>query len=455
MNFSDLIPHSNIATFSKAGDSVAIANGFDVQIYDTNNLNVLVQYSFPDIVSQIKWSNDGKYIIVALNKKGIAYVKSLEDSEWNCKIDEGIAGLMYARWVPDSRQVITVSDFQLRLTIWSLVDEKVSYIKSPKHHDKGLSFTSNGKFMALAERNDCKDYIGIYYCGDWKLMNHFQVETTDLADLKWAKDDTAIIVWDTPIECRLLVYSATQGLIAQHIPYENALGIRSVGFSLNGQFLAAGAYDQKVRIYNHISWKEITEFEHKTMLSEDEDIHIYSEEEYKQGSAYNFEEEVTSRYKMVDLPIKLSVAKSSNKENSPISGNGVSIVAWSHDAKFLATKNDNTPNCVWVWDISTLSLSVVLIHFDTVKSIDWSGKSNHLVIATGSPRIFIWSINGASVCDIPLEGQDFNVTRVKWNPDGKSILIQDRSNLLIAYPHFTFLEENEGEAEEEDQKIDE
>lgn len=49
-------------------------------------------------------------------------------------------------------------------------------------------------------------------------MNHFQVETIDLADLVWAKDDTAIIVWDNPIECRLLVYSATQGLLAQHIP---------------------------------------------------------------------------------------------------------------------------------------------------------------------------------------------------------------------------------------------
>jgi WD40 repeat protein len=170
---------------------------------------------------------------------------------------------MYARWVPDSRQVITISDFQLRLTIWSLVDESVSYIKNPKHHDKGISFTSNGKFMALAERNNCKDFIGIYYCGDWKLMNHFEVDTADLADLMWAKDDTAIVVWDNPIECRLLIYSATQGLLAQHIPYEHALGFRTVNFSPSGQFLAAGSYDQKVRLYNHISWKEITEFTHK------------------------------------------------------------------------------------------------------------------------------------------------------------------------------------------------
>ena len=25
--------------------------------------------------------------------------------------------------------------------------------------------------MAIAERRDAKDYIGIYYCNDWKLVN--------------------------------------------------------------------------------------------------------------------------------------------------------------------------------------------------------------------------------------------------------------------------------------------
>jgi len=107
--------------------------------------------------------------------------------------------------------------------------------------------------------------------------------------------------------------------------------------------------------------------------------------------------------------------------------------------------------------------------------MDWSAKTNHLVIATNTPRIFIWSVNGASVCDIPLEGQnegqtsyntkqkekslDFKVNKVKWNPDGKSILIQDRSHLLVAYPHFTFLQEQAQEGEfdgegDEELKVD-
>jgi len=114
-------------------------------------------------------------------------------------------------------------------------------------------------------------------------------------------------------------------------------------------------------------------------------------------------------------------------------------MAWSHDSKYLATKNDNTPNCVYIWDMTTLQLNVLLIHSKTIKSMQWSPKSLHLVIATGSPRIFIWSMGGASVCDIPADSgatKEFNVSKIKWNPNGKSIVVADKSTqMMVAYPH--------------------
>ena len=57
------------------------------------------------------------------------------------------------------------------MTLTSLADNSVCQIKNPKFIDKGLSFTSNKKFMALAERKDVKDYIGIYFTKDWSLTN--------------------------------------------------------------------------------------------------------------------------------------------------------------------------------------------------------------------------------------------------------------------------------------------
>ena len=120
-------------------------------------------YTFIDLVSQLEWSGDSSFILIGISKRGIAFVKSLVDEDWHCKIDEGMAGLSYCRWGPNPTHVLTVSDFKLRLTIWSLVDKKVQYIKNPKHENRGVSFSQNRKLMALAESNqEGKDTIGLY-----------------------------------------------------------------------------------------------------------------------------------------------------------------------------------------------------------------------------------------------------------------------------------------------------
>ena len=58
-----------------------------------------------------------------------------------------------------------------------------------------MKFTKNKKFMALAERRDGKDWVSIYYTGaDWKLITTFEVDTFDLQEIMWVKEDTAILV---------------------------------------------------------------------------------------------------------------------------------------------------------------------------------------------------------------------------------------------------------------------
>ena len=60
---------------------------------------------------------------------------------------------------------------QLKATIYSLVDQSESIIKGAKFPDKGITFTADGRWMALVERRDSKEYVGIYSTQDWKLVN--------------------------------------------------------------------------------------------------------------------------------------------------------------------------------------------------------------------------------------------------------------------------------------------
>ena len=56
--------------------------------------------------------------------------------------------------------------------------------------------------MALAERHNGRDFIGIYFTGDFSLVSHFQVPTFDLEDLFWTKDSTSLIFIDIPLEVK-------------------------------------------------------------------------------------------------------------------------------------------------------------------------------------------------------------------------------------------------------------
>jgi len=35
---------------------------------------------------------------------------------------------------------------------------------------KGVQFSADGKFLALAERRDCKDFISLFDCNSWQLI---------------------------------------------------------------------------------------------------------------------------------------------------------------------------------------------------------------------------------------------------------------------------------------------
>ena len=88
-----------------------------------------------------------------------------------------------------------------------------AYISQPKHlPPKGISFTENKKFAALLERREARDIIGIYYAGaEWKMVNRIMTDTMDAQDVKWVSSDSALLVHDSALECKIFVYSAATG----------------------------------------------------------------------------------------------------------------------------------------------------------------------------------------------------------------------------------------------------
>jgi WD40 repeat protein len=104
-------------------------------------------------------------------------------------------------------------------------------------------------------------------------------------------------------------------------------------------------------------------------------------------------------------------------------------VSWSADGQLLLTRNDNMPNCLWVWAVADLGLRCLLVQKDPVRSARWS-PANELTVATGSPRFYVWSPSeGPTWHDIPLQAGSFDVLRIRcvgWVALGRrTFCIQD------------------------------
>ncbi|KAF1795853.1 WD40/YVTN repeat-like-containing domain [Phytophthora cactorum] len=178
----------NSNAFSPIDAVFAPASANRLAIRGALSLQIVQRYSTVDEVQTLVWSEDSQLVLTASLKRAVVQLWSVQDASWTCKISEGVAGLVHARWTPDARHVVTVSDFQLHATVWSLEDPTARCsIRSPKLAADGLSFSSNGDFLAVAERHDCKDFIGVYSCESWELTTHFSIDSYDCVEIVVAR----------------------------------------------------------------------------------------------------------------------------------------------------------------------------------------------------------------------------------------------------------------------------
>ena len=133
VSFSEPYPHtSGLCEFSPDGRYLASCCQCRLSVRDAGTQQVLSLHTALDPIQSVEWSPDSSLVLCALYRRGVVQVWSLEHSEWSCKIDEGLCGLVSAVWTPDSRHILTTCAFHLRITVWSLVTKSVSYLKWPK-----------------------------------------------------------------------------------------------------------------------------------------------------------------------------------------------------------------------------------------------------------------------------------------------------------------------------------
>lgn len=111
---------------------------------------------------------------------------------------------------------------------------------------------------------------------------------------------------------------------------------------------------------------------------------------------------------------------------------GIGMLAFSPDNYFLATRNDNVPNAVWVWDVQKLRLFVVLEQLSPVRSFQWDPQQPRLAICTGSSKVYLWSPAGCVSVQVPGEG-DFPVLSLCWHSSGDSLALLSKDHFCLCF----------------------
>lgn len=141
----------------------------------------------------------------------------------------------------------------------------------------------------------------------------------------------------------------------------------------------------------------------------------------------------------------MNVAKPTYDKPNPLIG--ISEISWSYDSLFFATKNDNIPNVVWIWQVSNLSLYSIAVQIKPIKHFSWSPKDHILVILTENNKVYVLTLNDASVCPIITDSSiNLSLSKVSWSDDGKSLLVGDRNHMFMACPSLS--EDNQEEEQE-------
>ncbi|KAJ3065863.1 WD repeat-containing protein wrap73, partial [Quaeritorhiza haematococci] len=386
----------------------------------------------------------------------------------------------------DDGDEVLMKEIKLRVTVWSLIDGSAYYMQYPKFDDRGYCFRSDGKFFALAERRGGMDYISIYNCEDGTMLKHFPVDTGDLENISWSPDGRYIAIWDSSLVYRVLIYYPDGRRVADYSAYNMGLGIKTVRWSPSSQFLAIGSYDQNVRLLNCYTWKPIIEFSHPQSLAP-VDITVFKEVDLRDKASVSKWVQATSdltlRYEVIHPPLNVPITKPNPDKPNPRVG--VGMMEFSADGRYLATRNDNMPLCLWIWDLCNLK-QIALIQQspgNIIRSVKWNPqRPDQLAFICGSSAVEKRSLSSAgggggggrssgggggangtgvgktnttgfiylwdareNVCQaVEVPAVKFQISSFHWNPNGKSLLlIGNKDTFCLAFPVDEELEEGD------------
>ncbi|KAJ6446334.1 WD40 domain-containing protein [Purpureocillium lavendulum] len=345
-------------------------------------------------ISAFLWSPSSSNILVATASH--VQVSSAADSSFKASIripacPSGKPGLIY--FGAGDYEVLLCSLFGLKLSIIDLTTSKIVEIGSPKLHHassapRGFSIRPGTGHLAVLSRVGGKDMVSIHGPGARHVERSWSPDTIDCQGMLWTPDGTWLLVWESPSQGHQLSIFTADGqhfrtlgaanlLLDHSLPTDGALeaGIKTCQLSPDAALCALGDHSAGVTILDTRTWRACLRLMHPTIIIPRDTTQVWQEQVSSAGQGHSTQSFVRAT-QMVAPPAQSSEAKHA----APLSP-GCSMAAFDASSTLLATRLDDSPCAIWIWDVAAAELRAVLI-FHSAVGFSWHPSVRELLLVT-------------------------------------------------------------------------
>ena len=205
-------------------------------------------------------------VLLANNDTVLIY--DANDAQWKAEISgaasdfDCIANVDFGR-TPD--EVLVFSDFNVKVTVWSLITKRGVEIRDPKSLMYGYDYRVQTGHLAILTRETAHDTVMLLDPGAYELFGSFDPATADAQGLKWSPDGRWLAIWDAASSgYRVLIYTADGHLFKIYAggqdAYNVGLGLKSLTWSPTAEFLAIGGCNEHVTLLGKNTVSYVSEF---------------------------------------------------------------------------------------------------------------------------------------------------------------------------------------------------
>ncbi|KAF7879267.1 hypothetical protein EAF04_000464 [Stromatinia cepivora] len=393
MQFSRPFKSSNQSFPSPNGAYIATILPSKLHIRETRSLDIIRAISLPSeltaSITSFIWSSSSNRLLLA--SADVIRVFSPSDNHFSATITSPTSGTTKTTFISfggTDDEVCIFSEFGLKLTIFNLGTSKSVDISSPKLFTpgtaaKGFSHRPRSGNLTLLTRSGGKDVISIHKSGSLEVIRSWSPETIDAQGITWSPDGKWITIWESASQGhKLLVYTADGHLYkawsgptpAFEEDKDIALGagIKSIEWSQTGTHIAISDYSRRIVLLAAPPFSESMILSHVLSVNPTDTLHIWIEHILPSPHG-GFTREFVRAKQSTSPPTASAIPTAESKT-------GASMMTFDISGTLLATKIEEMPSAVWVWDVGSRSLRALLIMHAPVARVTFHPSVNELLM---------------------------------------------------------------------------